>query len=349
MTLLLDEADVRANLDMSELVSVIESGLAEEARGELAMPPRLNIPMKHGLLRVMPVAMNGRGLFGFKVFHTSKTGARYLVAVYEQEGGELLALVDGDHLTAARTGATAGVGAKYLAREDSSDVGVIGAGEEARTNLAAINVVRPVERVRVFSPREARRERFADEVREQYGIEATAVDSPEAAVTGADIAIVATNTMNAPDPIAFRGEWTEPGMHVSSIGSTMPILRELDVETFARADLLVVDVPEQMEEECGDVIAAVAAGVYGTPLALSAVVAGERPARTSDDAITLFKSVGTAMQDVAAAFAIYEHVRRAGGGRSFDLLHLKAFPQSGENGSVPATSRERSTIVDHDH
>lgn len=327
MTLLLGEADVRANLDMSELVSVIEGGLAEEARGELTMPPRQNIPMKFGLMRVMPVAMNGRGLFGFKVFHTSTTGARYLVAVYEQEGGELLALVDGDHLTAARTGATAGVGAKYLAREDSTDVGVIGAGEEARTNLAAIATVRGIERVRVFSPREARRERFAEEVREQYGFDVTAVDDPEAAVAGADIAIVATNTMNAPDPIAFRGAWMEPGMHVSSIGSTMPILRELDVDTFDRADLLVVDVPDQMHEECGDVIAAVDAGVYGEPVALSALVGGEHAGRTSDDEITLFKSVGTAMQDVAAAFAIYEHVRDAGGGLSFDLLHLKEFAQ----------------------
>jgi ornithine cyclodeaminase/alanine dehydrogenase len=343
MTLLLDQDDVLTNLDMSALISVIERGLHEEASGELAMPPRMNIPMNHGLLRVMPVAMNGSGLFGFKVFHTSKTGARYLVAVYEQEGGELLALVDGDHLTAARTGATAGVAAKYLAREDSSLVGVIGAGEEARTNFAAIHAVRPVERVRVFSPREARREAFAAEVRAKYGVEVTAVDRPEDAVAGVDIAIVATNTMNAPDPIAFRGEWMEPGMHVSSIGSTMPILRELDSDTFARAELLVVDAPAQMEEECGDVIAAVEAGVYGEPVPLSELVAGNAPGRESDDQITLFKSVGTAMQDVAAAFAVYETVRASGGGHAFDLLHLKEFPQS--NGRVPAASNERRPRV----
>jgi alanine dehydrogenase len=327
MTLLLDQEAVLASCDMGAIISAIERGLEEEAAGRLAMPSRMNIPMTHGILRVMPVAMNGSGLFGFKVFHTSKTGARYIVAVYEQEGGELLALVDGDYLTAVRTGATAGVAAKHLAREGSSVVGVIGSGVEARTNLAAISAVREVEHVLVFSPREARREAFAEEIIREYGVEATAVDRPEAAVAGADVAIVATNTLNAPDPIAFRGEWMRPGLHVSSIGSTMPILRELDTDTFALAEVVVVDAPAQMEEECGDVIAAVEAGVYGAPTPLSAVVAGEAPGRETADQMTLFKSVGTAMQDVVAAFAVYETAKAAGQGHSFDLLHLKAFEQ----------------------
>lgn len=328
MTLLIDQEAVLANCDMSRLIATIENGLREEAAGELEMPPRMNIRMTHGFLRVMPVAMNGSGFFGFKVFHTSTTGARYLVAVYEQEGGELLALVDGDYLTAARTGATAGVGAKYMAREDSPVVGVIGSGFEARTNLAAIAAVRNVERVLVYSPREARREQFAEETRERYGVEAVPVERPEMAVDGVDIAIVATNTLNAPDPIAFRGEWMRPGMHVSSIGATMPILRELDTASFARAERVVVDAaPVQMVEECGDVIAAVEDGVYGEPTALADVVAGVAAGRESRDEITLFKSVGTAMQDVLAALSVYESVTDGGGGSSFDLLHLKAFSQ----------------------
>ena len=327
MTLLIGYDEVVANCDMAALIATIEDGLRQEAAGELAMPPRQNIPMKYGLLRVMPVAMNGSGLFGWKIFHTSTTGARYLVAVYEQEGGELLALVDGDYLTAARTGATAGVAAKYMAREDAKVVGVIGAGVEARTNFAAIAAVRDVERALVFSPREARREALAEEIRSRYGIEAEAVDRPEAAVADVDIAVVATNTMNAPDPIAYRGQWAKPGLHISSIGATMPILRELDAHTFARADRVVVDAPAQMEDECGDVIAALEEGVYGEPLALSAVVAGETVGREDPDQITLFKSVGTAMQDVVAALAVYETMRSRGEGESFDLLHLKAFDQ----------------------
>ncbi len=325
MTLLLGHDDVVAHLDMGELVAVIEDGLREQAAGELVMPPRLNVPMREGLLRMMPVALNGSGLFGFKVFHTSRTGARYLVAVYEQASGELLALVDGDHLTAARTGATAGVAARFLAREDAVTVAVIGAGEEARTNFAAIAAVRPVREARVYSPRAVRRSGLAEEIEARHGVRAGAADSPQAAVAGSDIVIVATNTMTAPDPIAFRGDWIEPGMHISSIGSTMPILRELDVETFARADRLVVDAPAQMAEECGDVIAALAAGAYTDPLSLDAVVAGTESGRRSAEEVTLFKSVGTAMQDVLAALAVVKSARRRGAGEEVDLLHLKAF------------------------
>jgi alanine dehydrogenase len=327
MTLILDEADVRAHCDMAELVAAIERGLEEEAAGDLVMPPRQNIPMRHGMLRMMPVAMNASNLFGFKVFHTSKTGARFLVAIYDQEEGELLALVDGDHLTAARTGATAGVAARYLAREDASLVGVIGAGAEARTNFAAMCAVRPIQGARVFSPRRERREALAEEIRSQYGIDAQAVAEPDECVAGVDIAVVATNTMHAPDPIAFRGAWMEPGMHVSSIGSTMPILRELDAETFARAQRVVVDAPAQMHEECGDVIAAIDAGVYAEPVSLTEVAGGAAPGRERAEQITLFKSVGTAMQDVVAAFVVYEHAHRHGSGSSVDFLHLKPFPE----------------------
>jgi ornithine cyclodeaminase/alanine dehydrogenase len=327
VTLLIDDLAVREHCQMSTLVARIETALAEEAAGELVMPPRQNLTMKHGILRVMPVVMNRSGLFGWKIFHTSLGGARYLVAVYEQESGELLALVDGDHLTALRTGATAGVAARYLARADASAVGVIGSGVEARTNLAAIATVREVRVVRVFSPRVARRKAFADEACTQYGIDVEPVDSPEAAVAGVDIAIVATNTLNAENPIAFEGAWMEPGLHVSSIGSTMPILRELDTDTFARADLAVVDAPAQMEEECGDAIAAVGAGVYGSPTPLADLVAGRAPGRTSREQITLFKSVGTGVQDVVAAFCVYEEVKKRGDGQSVDLLHLKPFDQ----------------------
>jgi alanine dehydrogenase len=349
MTLLLGHDDVLAHLDMGELIAVIEDGLREQAAGGLVMPPRLNVPMREGLMRMMPVALNASGLFGFKVFHTSRTGARYLVAVYEQAGGELLALVDGDHLTAARTGATAGVAARILAREGPATVGVIGAGEEARTNFAAIAAVRPVREARVFSPRPARRAALAQEIEARHAVAAWPVDSPQQAVAGCDIVIVATNTMTAPDPIAFRGAWIEPGMHISSIGSTMPILRELDIETFARADRLVVDAPAQMGEECGDVIAAMAAGSYGDPVALDALVAGTESGRRSDDEVTLFKSVGTAMQDVLGALAVVRSARRGGDGQEVDLLHVKAFDTAvGERlrptkaeGSLAATPQTR--------
>jgi ornithine cyclodeaminase/alanine dehydrogenase len=266
---------------------------------------------------------------GFKAFHGAPTfGARYLIAVFEQANGDLLALMDANHLTAARTGATAGVAAKYLARPESRTVGVIGAGMEARANLQAMCDVLPgLERLTVYSPRASSRERFVADMGDETGLPVSAVDRPEFAVRGADVVLVATNTSSAADPIAFRGEWIEEGMHISSIGSTMPALREIDRDTFARSDLIVVDALAQVLEESGDVIDAQAAGAFDPSAVaeLHDVAAGLRGGRPSGDAVTLFKSVGTALQDVMSGLAIYEVAKERGFGYAIDeLLELKS-------------------------
>lgn len=323
MTLVLGHADVSDLCDVRRLVDLIDEGFGDQAAGAVVQPERVSLAMGIGNFRLMPVVLDARGLFGFKAFHWSAGGARYLVALYSQESGELLALVDGDHLTAIRTGATAAVAARHLARPDATTVGVIGAGAEARTNLAAMATVRDLSAVRVFSPRPHRREAFAEEMASQLGVAVTPCPSAQECVAGVDIVITATNTGSAPDPIAYRGAWAEPGQHISSIGSTLPTLRELDVETFARADLVVVDAPEQMEAECGDVVAAAAAGCYPQPASLAAVVGGEHPGRPGAEAVTLFKSVGTAMQDVLAASVVYEGAVAAGRGTSVDFLSVK--------------------------
>lgn len=329
MTVLLDATAVAAAIEMPELIRAIETGLKEQASGSVVVPPRMNLPMQHGVFRIMPAVMNASGYMGFKAFHGApKLGARYLIAVFEQAHGDLLALMDANYLTAARTGATAGVAAKYLARPDSRAVGVIGAGMEARTNLDAICTVLPgIERVAVFSPRETSRQRFVTDMCERTGLTVTAVDRPEAAVANADVVVVATNTSSAPDPIAFRGEWIEPGMHVSSIGSTMPALREIDSDTFGRSDLVVVDALSQVLEESGDVIDALKAGTFDptTTSELHDLVAGTVARPSSDQAVTLFKSVGTAVQDLMAGLAVYEVAAARGLGYSIDeLLDLKA-------------------------
>lgn len=313
---LLTDQDVVDLTDVGELVDALEGAFLEEAKGGVTMPPRTNVPMDGGLLRLMPVALNTSGVFGFKEFHTTGNAVHYLVAVFDLRSGTLLGLVDGHELTALRTGATAGVAARHLARDDARSVAVIGSGVEARTNLAAMVAVRPIEDVRVYSPRASRREEFAADVASTHGIHASTHNDPELCVDGADIVVVATNTSRAPDPIAFRGDWVQPGMHVSSIGSTLPSLRELDTATFARADHVVVDAGEQLRDESGDVIAALAAGTYPEPRSLAAVVAGNLS--RADGAVTLFKSVGTAVQDVVAAHLLLGKAAKVGRGVPVD-------------------------------
>ncbi len=329
MTLLLTNSDVERASDIAVQIDVIEAGLREEANGTVDLPPRLNLATTTGFFRVMPAVMRDSGLMGYKVFHGSvQHGVRYLIAIYDEKDGRLLALMDAAYLTAARTGATTGVATKYLALQNAATVGVIGSGLEATTNLEAVCAVRPIREGKVFSPTPANRERFAARMSVRLGIRLEAVATPEQAVADVNVVVVATNTTGVGDLIAYRGRWMIAGQHVNSIGSTGLQLREIDPETFARADCIVTDSRMQLEAESGDLHAARQAGTYDRSKVteLKQVVAGRTPGRTEPDETTLFKSVGTAIQDVAAGFAVYQEAVRQGFGQDAgDFLELKTF------------------------
>jgi ornithine cyclodeaminase/alanine dehydrogenase-like protein (mu-crystallin family) len=330
MTLIIDADDVHAVCTMDSIIEAVERGLREEGAGRLVMPTRMDLPTREGFMRIMPVAMNDSGIMGFKAFHGSvQDGVRYLIAIYEQATGRLLAMMDAHYLTAARTGATTGVATKFMANRDARRVAVIGSGLEARTNLLGVCAVREVERVTVFSPNRERLMAFAQRMSRELKIEVRACDSPESCLEGADIAVVATNTTGKGDGIAFRGAWARAGMHINAIGSTMPKLREIDSDSFASAGRIVIDCQTgQLEEESGDVIDALANGKYdrGKVIELQEVAAGRASGREADDQITLFKSVGTAVQDVTAGYAVYQEARRLGIGSEVpDFLELKTF------------------------
>jgi len=328
MTLVLTAQDVEQASDMRTMISAIEEGLREEASGDAIVPPRINITTQSGWFRLMPAVLNKRGIMGFKAFQiTNGLGARYLIAIYNERDGILLALMDAHYLTAARTGATTGIGTKYLARSNARTVGVVGSGLEARTNLAAICAVREIDHVNVFSPNPERRQLFAKEMGQRLRVEITPVESPQASVDGVDIILVATVTSGRPDPISFRGEWLRPGVHINSVASTMPRQREIDAETIGRADVMVVDSKAQIEEESGDVLAAIQEGTYDSKKVFEAadVVGGKAPGRTSESQITLYKSVGTAIQDVMAGHAVYEAAKKLSLGRDLgEILDLKS-------------------------
>jgi alanine dehydrogenase len=329
MTLVLNAQEVEPLCDTRALIEVIERGLREEALGHAVVPPRLNLQTAGGFFRVMPAVMNDSGLMGYKVFHGSiKAGVRYLIAVYSQEGERLLALMDAHYLTAARTGATTGVATKLLANPGAKAVGVIGSGLEARTNLQAVCAVRPVERVTVFSPNPERRARFATRMEPELRVDIRVADSAAECVRGAEIVVVATNSFGRPDPIAYRGAWMEPGVLVDAIGSTSTFLREIDADTFQRAERIVVDSKVQAEEESGDVKAALTEGKYDRAkvVDLKAVLVGQAQGRASAQQRVLFKSVGTAVQDVMAGFVVYEEAVRQGRGQDIgEFLDLKTF------------------------
>ena len=317
MTLLLRDSDVRAVCDIGSLVTFLDQALRKEAKGAGAqLPERLNLGHGNVFLRVMPALLPEAGLLGLKFFHGSmQDGVRYVVAVCALDTGAVLGLIDASYLTAARTGATSGVATHWLSREDSSLVGVIGSGMEAETNLRAVCSVRPVTRAAVYSRSPQRREAFAARMSESLGIQVRAAADPQAAVAGTDIVVVATNT--GPDPVvAYLGAWLEPGQHVVSIGSTTAALREIDTDTILRADTVVFDVAlEQLRNESGDVIAVLAAQPgWRAGVGLDRVITGEVLGRRRPEDITVFKSVGTAAQDLLGASYVLREARRCGVG-----------------------------------
>lgn len=323
MTLVLSDDEVREACDMRVLVDVVEQAIAIEARGGTQLVPRLNFGIDGGFLRIMPAVIEELDVMGLKVFDAKFPEARYLIAVFRPSTGELDCLVDAAYLTAARTGATTGVATRWMtAPEGCREVGVIGSGLEARTNLEAVLAVREVQRVTVYSRNPDRRARFAREVAGRFGIEAIATDSA-AEAADAPCVIAATNT-GAGGPVALQGAWLRADAHLNTIGATAPVLREVDTDTFARAAAIVLDT-EHAGAECGDILAAEDAGAWDERrvTTLARLVGAGRP--LVRDGLTVFKSVGTAVQDLAAAAAVARVARERGLGRELDIVSPKLF------------------------
>jgi len=292
----LDEAAVRRLLKMEDVIPAMEHALADFSGGKVVQPVRQLIPIAEhsGFLGVMP-AYAGRALGVKLVTLYPQNPDRGLpshlakILLFKPETGEPLATMDGRLITEVRTAAASAVATKHLARPEASVLAIIGSGVQAGSHLEALRLVRRFEDVRVWSPRNA--EAFA----RRHGVLAAA--SAEEAVRGADVVVTAT-TSETP---VFNGEWLSPGVHINAVGGVGRLeWRELDDETLRRCARVYVDSREAAFKESGDVIAA--GRVFAE---LGEVVAGTKPGRQSAEEITLFKSLGLAVEDVATADLVY--------------------------------------------
>ncbi len=315
MTLLLKHQDVCESAGMSDAIEAMEAACLEEAAGQVVLPPRTNMKAGKGWLRVGPVSMERAGWAGFKAMNLAPGhGVRYQVHLYRIATGELAAIMDAQHLTTLRTGACSAVAVRRLARKGPAVVALLGSGVEARAQLEAMQALGIVKSARVFSPTEGNRERLAEHFRRTHGMDIRAVQSAQAAVHGADIVLAAVKSAET----VFHGEWLTPGMHVCSVGTARREQREIDPATFQRSDIIVVDTRQGVFEEAGDAFAARDVVAPEQAYELCELVAGKAPLRTRDDQITLFKSVGTGIQDIALAAKIYERARELGKGTRLD-------------------------------
>jgi alanine dehydrogenase len=332
MTLHLSAEDVRALATHEVTMAAARAAVAAERDGDVALPPRLDLDLPQGFLRVMPAALGD--VMGLKVMTLVRgVGNRYLILLYSQATGELVAVLDADEVTRLRTAATTAVAAELLARDGPTRLGIVGSGFEAKGHLRALASIWPLEQALVFSPSAERRAAFARLMTEELGFDVRPVASASAAIGKPPVSVLATK---ATEPVV-DGSAFPAGATVLSIGSTRPDLRELDRATLRRAGTLLVDNRRQVLLESGDVIDGVACGALGEEHMVSMAEAAAAPSRiqgADGRDLLVFKSVGTALQDLALSRALVEAARREGRGRDVgDLTRLKAATGNGGGGA----------------
>jgi len=313
----LSEDEVRALLTMEMAIEAVETGLRKMALEEAFNVPRARCQTDHAMLHILPAAAKTLGVIGYKAYITTRTGTRFHVTLFDGKSGEMLAFMQADFLGQMRTGAASAVATKYLSRKESSSVGIFGSGRQARTQLLGMSKVRRLTRAVVYSPSEERRAAFAREMSDVCGLEVTAATRAEDAARGLDIICTATT---AREPVLF-GAWLAPGQHLNVVGSNFMAKSEIDVEVVKRSNAVVIDSKEQGRLEAGDLVAALDQRVleWIDITELGRIVALRSPGRQSPEDITLFKSLGIGLEDIAVAAKVYQKAKESGIGRWLEL------------------------------
>ncbi len=326
MAILLNKKNVQDILTMPGCIEIVEEAFRQLALGTVLMPQRtaIRIPQYHGLHLGMPAYIGGElDTLALKVVtvypdnpsqHQLPTTIGVLL-LNDARTGAPLAIMDAGFMTAMRTGAVSGVATKYLAREDARKVGVFGAGVQAETQLMAVCAVRPIESVFVFDAFPDKANAYAEHMSKLLNVPVTPVDNARAAVSGMDVIIAASS---AAQPI-FDGAWLEPGQHINGVGSHSPAARELDTATIVRSKV-VPDYLDACLVEAGDIIIPINEGAFSKEqihASLGEIIAGMKPGRESAEEITLFKSVGLAIQDAATASFVYRKALESKAGMEF--------------------------------
>lgn len=315
----LTDADVSAASDWKAAIDALRLAYLATIDPQ-SLPPRTMARGKGVWLRSLTAISPLEGYMGCKLIAASPRAGRasYLISLFDQETMNLDALIDGNQITGIRTAATAAVAVDAFAPQNPLNVAILGSGFEARAQLTALQTVRSIATVKVFSPTPEKRQAFAEHFKTFAGLKVTPMDSPEQAVLGSDVVICAARARNE-EPV-LKGGWLAPGMTVVSIGSTLPEQREVDVEVVQRARFIVADMPEEVAHDTGDMLAAKVAGVtfQHRLISLGDAIGRHRLDRKPDQ-IVLYKSVGSALQDVVIAEMLLKRARARGLGTALPV------------------------------
>jgi len=325
--LVLTHSEVEQLLPMSECIIVMEEALASLSRGEMYQPLRMVVkpPDASGVIAMMPAYRFGaESVFGLKAICVfpgnaakGKDAHQGGVLLFSGETGEPLALMNASAITEIRTGAVSAVATRLLAREDASELAIIGSGVQARSHLAAIACVRKLKRARVASRRLENARKFADEMQTKHAFPIEPVATAEEAIRGADVIVTATTSHET----VLNREWISQGAHINAVGTYSFTAREVDTATMVAAKLFV-DRRESALNEAGDYLIAAREGAIGPEhirAEIGEVLIGSASGRTTRDQITLFKSLGLAIEDLAAADYLYQKAQASNSGTWVDF------------------------------
>lgn len=307
--LYLTEADVQRLVTVKDAIATLERLFATWTDPATSNLPRQRAQIGKGSFNLMGAAWGASEIFGLKAYYGAP-GGRFHVLFYSSRDGSLKAMIEADHLGRMRTGAASGLATKFLANPDTRTLGVIGAGRQAFTQVAAVCAVRKIETVRVFTRTAEHREAFAKEIERKLRVAAEPVATGETAIGDADVAITITKSA---EPV-LRANWLKSGVHVNAAGANAASRREVDAETVLRATVRGTDQVAQARVEAGEYRDLVAAGrlQWQDIVELGDIVAGKVPGRRGPADITLFKSLGIALEDIAFADLVWRRAIERG-------------------------------------
>lgn len=315
MVHLLDDTDVRGLVDLGHALEVVEMAFRKIGLEEATNSPRSRAQTDHAHIYGMVAGAKGLQSLGLKIRTTSRKGhPEHLVLLFHSKTGEFACLLQGEQIEQVRGGAAGGVAIRHLARADSTRVGILGSGKQARMQLRFAKKVRPIAAATVYSPRGEHARDFATQMGAELDLKIEVADQPAQAVKGHDIVVVATNSA---EPV-LMADWIEPGMHINAMGSTFLGKTEVDCEVFKKVDLTVVDHRESARLEAGDLVEPLEKGfiVWREIRDLGPLLVGRYEGRTLPSQVTLFKGVGLGLQDVTLGQALFEKAKAQGVGKT---------------------------------
>jgi len=297
------EDEVGRLVTVKDAIAVLEELFATWGQPGTGNLPRQRAKLAGGAFNLMGAAYGAKNVHGLKAYAGVK-GAQFLTLLFSSSDGRLKAIIEADLFGQLRTGAASGLATRLMANPDAHTLGMIGVGRQSRTQAVAMCAVRPIKRVNVFARTAEHRESYARELEKELGIEVRPAPSAQACV--ADAGVVVTITKSA-EPV-FRGEWLAKGVHVNVAGANSGDRREVDAETVLRAAVKVTDHVEQAKVEAGEFRELVAAGklAWSDIRELGELVTGKAKGRTSPSDLTLFKSLGIALEDMAFGELVYQ-------------------------------------------